>query len=120
MSAVVSRASRLLGRGRAVADAVPKVADAAAILGALPVPVILLDSENRFRHANHAAEQFLGISAAWLAQRRLRMRDFIDGLRTRVVPVDTIRQYGDPDRLLANVNTPAEYAGLEALQGHEL
>jgi two-component system nitrogen regulation sensor histidine kinase GlnL len=71
MSAVVSRASRLLGRGRAAADAVPKVADAAAILGALPVPVILLDSENRFRNANHAAEQFLGISAAWLRQHRL-------------------------------------------------
>ena len=26
----------------------------------------------------------------------------------------------DPDRLLANVNTPADYAGLEALQGHKL
>jgi two-component system nitrogen regulation sensor histidine kinase GlnL len=70
MSAVVARASRLLGRGRAV-EAVPKVADAAAILGALPVPVILLDPEDRFRHVNHAAEQFLGISAAWLAQHRL-------------------------------------------------
>src|SRR3954451_7192128 len=70
MSAVVSRASRLLGRGRSV-DPVPKVADSAAILGALPVPVVLLDTENRFRHANHAAEQFLGISAAWLAHHRL-------------------------------------------------
>ena len=71
MSAVVSRASRLLtGRGRA-AEATAKLADSAAILGALPVPVILLDAENRFRHVNHAAEQFLGISAAWLAQHRL-------------------------------------------------
>ena len=67
MSAVITKASRLLaGRaGRTTA------ADAAAILGALPVPVILLDPDNRFRHANHAAEQFLGISAAWLAQHRL-------------------------------------------------
>src|SRR6201996_2188312 len=70
MSAVVSRASRLLGRGRP-AESVPKPLDSAAILGALPVPVILLDGEDRFRHANHAAEQFLGISAAWLAQHRL-------------------------------------------------
>jgi two-component system nitrogen regulation sensor histidine kinase GlnL len=71
MSAVVSRASRLLtGRGR-VAEATAKLADASAILGALPVPVILLDVENRFRHVNHAAEQFLGISAAWLTQHRL-------------------------------------------------
>lgn len=64
MSAVVARASRLLA-GRA------RTPDAAAILGALPVPVIVLDSENRFRHANNAAEQFLGVSAAGLAQLRL-------------------------------------------------
>jgi two-component system, NtrC family, nitrogen regulation sensor histidine kinase GlnL len=70
MSAVVSRATRLLGRGRVV-EAAPKVVDAATILGALPVPVILLDPEDRFRHVNHAAEQFLGISAAWLTQHRL-------------------------------------------------
>jgi molybdopterin-guanine dinucleotide biosynthesis protein A len=59
-------------------------------------------------------------AAAWLAQRRLRLREFVDSMRTRVVPEREIRQFGDPDRLLANVNTPAEYAGLEALQGHEL
>ena len=73
----MSRASRLLtGRGRAPVDAppkdaTPKVADAAAILGAMPVPVILLDPDNRFRYVNHAAEQFLGISRAWLTQHRL-------------------------------------------------
>ncbi|MBC7800917.1 MAG: PAS domain-containing protein [Gemmatimonadaceae bacterium] len=32
------------------------------MLGALPVPVILLDGDNRFRFVNQAAEQFLGIS----------------------------------------------------------
>ena len=41
------------------------------MLSALPVPVVLLDAENRFRHVNHAGEQFLGISAASLAQLRL-------------------------------------------------
>jgi two-component system, NtrC family, nitrogen regulation sensor histidine kinase GlnL len=72
MSAVVSRASRLLtGRGRSV-EATAKLADASAILGALPVPIMLLDVENRFRHVNNAAEQFLGISAAWLTQHRLQ------------------------------------------------
>jgi molybdopterin-guanine dinucleotide biosynthesis protein A len=59
-------------------------------------------------------------AAARLADRRLRMRDLVDGVRTRIVPVDAIRRFGDPDRLLANVNTPADYAGLEALQGHKL
>ena len=65
MSAVVARATRLLG-GKGV-----RLADPAAILGALPVPVVLLDHGNRFRHVNHAAEQFLGISAVGLAQLRL-------------------------------------------------
>ena len=57
--------------------------------------------------------------AARLAQRRLRMRDLVDSLRTRVVPLEDIRRFGDPERLLANVNTPADYTGLEALQGHK-
>jgi two-component system nitrogen regulation sensor histidine kinase GlnL len=35
------------------------------------VPVLLLDADNRFRHVNNAAEQFLGMSAAGLAQIRL-------------------------------------------------
>ena len=59
-------------------------------------------------------------AAARLADRRLRMRELVGSMRTRVVPIDEIRQFGDPDRLLANVNTPAEYAGLETLQGHKL
>jgi len=42
--------------------------DPTALLSALPVPLLLLDSANRFRFANHAAEQFLGISVAQLAQ----------------------------------------------------
>ncbi len=58
--------------------------------------------------------------AVRLADRRLKMRDLIAGMRTRVVPLEEIRLFGDPDRLLANVNTPADYAGIEALQGHEL
>ncbi|MEA2743062.1 MAG: hypothetical protein QOG25_1433, partial [Acetobacteraceae bacterium] len=62
MNTVVARASRLLTRRSA------RPVDASAVLGALPVPIILLDQENRFRHVNHAAEQFLGISASGLAQ----------------------------------------------------
>jgi two-component system, NtrC family, nitrogen regulation sensor histidine kinase GlnL len=66
MSSVLSRAVGLLpGRGG------PRPPDTAAVLSALPVPVILLDPENRFRLVNHAAEQFLGISASHLAQMRL-------------------------------------------------
>ena len=66
MSGVVAKASRLL-TGRTGRPA----ADTAAILSALPVPVMLLDANNRFCHVNHAAEQFLGVSASWLTQHRL-------------------------------------------------
>nr|WP_254065563.1 MULTISPECIES: ATP-binding protein [unclassified Acidisoma] len=41
------------------------------VLGALPVPLILLDAEDRFRYANQAAEQFLGISLGQLTQMSL-------------------------------------------------
>ena len=55
-----------------------------------------------------------------LADRRLKMRELLDSLRTRVVPAEETRRFGDPDRLFANVNTPADYADLEAVQGHKL
>ena len=59
-------------------------------------------------------------AAARLADRRLKMLDLVGSVRARVVPIEDVRRFGDPDRLLANVNTPADYAGLEALQGHKL
>ena len=43
-----------------------KTPDMAALLSALPVPVVLLNRDNRFRYANHAAEQFLGLSMVQL------------------------------------------------------
>lgn len=66
--------------------------DAAAILGALPVPVILLDRDNRFRHVNHAAEQFLGISAASLAQ--LRLNDLLPPDNPLFPLVEQVRNSG--------------------------
>ena len=59
-------------------------------------------------------------AAARIADRRLKMSELVAGMRTRVVPIEDIRRFGDPDRLLANVNTPADYAGIEALQSHKL
>ena len=58
--------------------------------------------------------------AARLAGRRLAMRDLVAAMRTRVVTADEIDRFGDRHRLLANINTPSEYAGLEALQGCKL
>jgi molybdenum cofactor guanylyltransferase len=58
--------------------------------------------------------------AARLADGHLKMLDLLAAVRVREVPAEELRRFGDPDRLLANVNTPADYAGLEALQGHKL
>lgn len=55
-----------------------------------------------------------------LADGRLKMIDLFADVRVRLVMSEDIDRFGNRHRLLANVNTPAEYAGLEALQGHEL
>jgi two-component system nitrogen regulation sensor histidine kinase GlnL len=65
---VLSVVARATQARYATGGPVPPLPDAAALLGALPLPVVLLDVENRFRFVNHAAEQFLGISFAQLAQ----------------------------------------------------
>jgi len=58
--------------------------------------------------------------AARIAERRLALRELVDDVPTRVVGAAEIARFGAPSQLLANVNTPAEYAGLEAIQGHKL
>ena len=57
---------------------------------------------------------------ARLAERRLKMTALLADTPTRVVTAEDIERFGDRHRLLANVNTPTEYASLEAVQGHEL
>ena len=49
----------------------PPELDAHAMLGALPVPLVLLDAADRFRFANQAAEQFLGLSLLQLGNMTL-------------------------------------------------
>ena len=58
----------VVGRSqRAVRPSRAEPPDFAALLGALPVPTMLLDGLDQFRYANQAAEQFFGISFAQLA-----------------------------------------------------
>ena len=45
--------------------------DSAQILGALPMPVVVLDDDDRFRAANPAAELFFGLSLSSLTALRL-------------------------------------------------
>ena len=41
-------------------------------------------------------------------------------VRTRIVTPEELDRFGGEGRLLANVNTPDEYASLAALPGHEM
>jgi two-component system nitrogen regulation sensor histidine kinase GlnL len=76
MTNAAKRKLALIGRAREAAAPVPPTGpDPAQILGTIPVPVVLLDPTDHFRYANHAAEQFLGISAAQLAT--LRLQDLV-------------------------------------------
>lgn len=51
---------------------------------------------------------------------RLKMIELFGDVRVRIVDADALRAFGDPERLLANVNSPADHAGAEALENHEL
>ena len=55
-----------------------------------------------------------------LAARQLAMTALFSDVRVREVSGEDVNRFGGGDWLLANVNTPAELAGLEALQGHKL
>jgi len=48
-----------------------------------------------------------------LADRQLKMTDLFADVRTRVVTSEEINRFGDRNRLLVNVNTQAEYAGIQ-------
>ena len=55
-----------------------------------------------------------------LADGHLKMTDLFADLRVRVVAGDELGAFGDPDRLLANVNSPDAYRELAALHDHQL
>jgi molybdopterin-guanine dinucleotide biosynthesis protein A len=66
------------------------------------------------------ARACLGPVATRLANEQLALRDLMNDVPVRVVTENEIARFGASSRLLANVNTPAEYADLEALQDHKL
>jgi two-component system nitrogen regulation sensor histidine kinase GlnL len=83
MSAALTRATRLLSRAA-------KPADPLAMLNAMPVPVVLLDADNRFRSINPAAEQFFGISVSGLSQ--LRLNDLVPADNPLFLLIDQVRR----------------------------
>jgi molybdenum cofactor guanylyltransferase len=62
----------------------------------------------------------LAVVARRLADRRLKMTDMFSDVRVREVSRAELKPFGDDHRLLANVNTPADFADLETLHGHKL
>ena len=54
-----------------------------------------------------------------LAARRLRLIDLLKRIRVRDVAGPDIEAFGPRTELLANINTPADLRGLDALSGHE-
>jgi len=65
--------------------------DSATPMAALPVPVVVLDPTNRLRFINHAAEQFLGVSAA--AAGLLGLADFVAADNPLFLLVEQVRQH---------------------------
>jgi molybdopterin-guanine dinucleotide biosynthesis protein A len=55
-----------------------------------------------------------------LGDGRLKMIDLLKDVRTRIVAPDELTRFDPDGRLLANVNTPAEYAEIEPVQDHKL
>jgi molybdopterin-guanine dinucleotide biosynthesis protein A len=53
-------------------------------------------------------------AARRLADGRLKFTGLFDDVRVRVVTGEPLTMVGDPDRLLANVNTSIEYKAIEA------
>lgn len=82
----------VVSRGRLAVVAPPslrRLPDHAALLSAMPVPVLLLDAQDRFRFVNQAAEQFLGASASHLSQ--LRLSDLIAADNPVFLLIDQVR-----------------------------
>lgn len=55
-----------------------------------------------------------------LSEGRLAVKGMFDEVQVSVVGGAALAAFGDPGRLLANVNTPAEHEALEGLLNHEL
>jgi len=62
----------------------------------------------------------LGPISTRLAERRLKIQDLVGHLRHRVVTDRELERFGEPHRLLQNVNTPVEYAALPDSRDNQL
>ena len=54
-----------------------------------------------------------------LAEGRLQVVGILDDVKARVVTVAEVDRFGDPHRLLMNVNTPVDYLALQTSLSHQ-
>ena len=54
-----------------------------------------------------------------LAERRLQVVGILEDVKARVVTAEELNRFGDPHRLLSNVNTPVDYRALQASLSHQ-
>ncbi len=88
MKNVVARGVlKVVGRG----PPRPQPIDGLAMIGAVPVPIVLLDAADRFRYANSAAEQFLGLSLLQLNQ--MSLHDLLPGDHPLFALIDQVRTH---------------------------
>ena len=59
-------------------------------------------------------------AARRLADGRWKLIELLDDVQLRAVMPEELDRFGEHERLLANLNTPAEHSRLGKLQGHEL
>lgn len=93
---------------------------------AAPRPSVVVPVTSRGYHPLCAVydKACQALVARHLAERRLALKDLLKAMsasgdaQVRAVTERELETCGDPSRLLANVNTPAEYEDLEALHGH--
>src|SRR5258707_14534374 len=83
-----------LRRQRPTSASALRLPDAAALLSALPDPVIALDRDNIVRFVNPAAEQFFGTSAAGLSGRPFT--EMVAPQSPVFVLLDAVRRSGGP------------------------
>jgi two-component system nitrogen regulation sensor histidine kinase GlnL len=92
-----------LRRQRSTSASTPQIPDAAALLSALPDPIIALDRDNIVRFVNPAAEQFFGTSAAGLAGHPLT--EIVAPQSPIFVLLDAVRRSGGS---IADYDVPLE------------
>jgi two-component system nitrogen regulation sensor histidine kinase GlnL len=76
--------------GRSLPEKPRAIPDPAQMLSAMPLAVVLIDAQDRFRFANHAAEQFLGMSTSQLAQ--LKLSDIVPPDNPLFLLIEQVRQ----------------------------